>query len=509
MSSSEEVLTDDSEFGEIIENLRSEGLQSEPNGAMYVAIVTAMFGAIMFGIDTTNFGAVVDFQSFEDEWCIPKYGNVTTCDHEGGAAENTKWLNNFVSWANLLVFLGAAFGAVMFGPPIAKNQGRRPCISAGAGITFVGCLMTSYVSMGSVPVFFAGRLITGMGIGLCCFALPMYNAEVSAPSIRGTTGSLFQLFVALGGLLAAVLTAFCSDWKIGMMMPGFAAIIVMFSIWLTPESPRFVMARDGYDDGLEQLEKVRNGDATKEANDMYREIEEEAEAGQVSYSDLFTQPNLRKRVAIACWMQIAQQFTGMNTIIMYSGTLFRSMGFDDPLVTNLIFNVFMVIGMVIGLFLLDSEYGGRRSQLKFVTIIIAPLLILTGIAIKMEWSNNVVLALVCSFALIWQLAWGMIPWLYPSEIFSTAERDRAVSLAVFTQYIANAVLLYLVPMIKEALEVSGTMIFFGCFNILNFLFVHFYVKETKGLPLEDIPILFNSKRRFREWLQGKPVDVSE
>merc|ERR1712232_910467 len=101
------------------------------------------------------------------------------------------------------------------------------------------------------------------------------------------------------------------------------------------------MVMDGYEAGLEQLKKVRRGDSTYEAQEMRREIEDEENADQVSYGALFTQRNLRKRVGIACWMQIAQQFTGMNAIIMYSGTLFRAMGFDNPLVTNLVFNCFM------------------------------------------------------------------------------------------------------------------------------------------------------------------------
>jgi sugar porter (SP) family MFS transporter len=485
---------------------------SKPNGAMYVAIVTAMFGAIMFGIDTTNFGATVDFESFEEAWCVGRYGNRITCGHdaEHGASKNHDWLNNFVSWANLLIFVGAAFGAVLFGPPIATNLGRRPCISAGAAVTLVGCLMTSYLSFGSVPVFLVGRCVTGFGIGLCCFALPMYNAEISAPSIRGSTGSLFQLFVALGGLLAAVLTAYCKTWQVGMMLPGFAALIVMVAIWFTPESPRFVMMKEGYEAGLEQLKKVRIGDCSYEAGEMRQEIEREKQVGKVSYGALFTQRNLRKRVGISCWMQVAQQFTGMNAIIMYSGTLFREMGFENPLMTNLIFNCFMVVGMVIGLFLMDSRWGGRRSQLLSVTSIIGPLMIVAGFSITYAWNQTFTLFVVCLYALVWQMAWGMIPWVYPSEIFATSERDRAVSLAVFTQYGANAVLLYLVPVMQAALQIQGLIMFFGGFNLLNFLFVFAFVKETKGLPLENIPALFASKRRFRKWIgRGDPAGKDE
>ena len=44
-------------------------------------------------------------------------------------------------------------------------------------------------------MFFVGRFITGVGVGISCFALPLYSAEISTASIRGATGSLFQLNV--------------------------------------------------------------------------------------------------------------------------------------------------------------------------------------------------------------------------------------------------------------------------------------------------------------------------
>lgn len=190
----------------------------------------------------------------------------------------------------------------------------------------------------------------------------------------------------------------------------------------------------------------------------------------------------------------------MNAIIMYSAVLFTSMGFDNPFVINMIFNICMVCGMVVGLSLMDSKFGGRRTQLLVVTALNAPLLMINGLSVVLEWSHIFTLITMFIFAFVWQCAWGMIPWVYPSEIFATSERDRACSLAVFTQYMANAVLLYLFPLIKEALTAGGSMIFFGFFNVLNFLFVFTMVKETKGLPLEEIPMLFESKRRIRQWL---------
>jgi len=467
---------------------------ARPNRHMYVAIATAMVGAIMFGIDTANFGAVQGFGSFQQEWCVGNYGDAAACGPgKDGAAANVRWQQDFVSIAALLVWVGAAVGAMALGPVVANNMGRRLCISSGAAVVVLGCLLTSLLAFASVPVFFVGRFVTGFGIGLCCYALPMYNSEVSAPSVRGTTGSLFQIFVVLGGLIASIVTEFCREWNVGMLLPAFAGVFVMVSVWFTPESPRYVMAKHGYTKGEEVLQAVRTGDVSAEAREMNEQIAAEVSAGQVSYGQIFSEPSLRKRVLISCWLQVAQQFTGMNTIIMFSSTLFTEMGFKDPFAVNLAFNALMMFGMIAGLLLLDSARGGRRVQLLVVTAVIAPLLLLAALAGYLSWPATIGLVIVCLFAFTWQLAWGMIPWIYPSELFSMAERERAVGFAVFTQYFANAVLLYVVPVLNHALGVNGMFLFFGLFNILNFAFVWLCIKETKGLALEDIPSLFGAQ----------------
>merc|ERR1712039_892552 len=105
------------------------------------------------------------------------------------------------------------------------------------------------------------------------------------------------------------------------------------------------------------------------------------------------------------------------------------------------------------------------------------------------------LILVCAFAFVWQLAWGMVPWIYPSELFTMAERDRATSFAVFCQYAATAVLMFVDPFLMSALGVPRTFMLFGAFNLLNLAFVYFFIKETRGVSLEDVPALFGAEAR--------------
>merc|ERR1712217_690031 len=128
-----------------------------------------------------------------------------------------------------------------------------------------------------------------------------------------------------------------------------------------------------------------------------QQLEEEASAGQVGWLDLARIPSLRTRVLIACWLQVAQQFTGINMLIMYSNTVFTEMGFSDPFAPNMAFTGLQVIGIVVGLALLDSSRGGRLPQLASVTAFICPTLFLMGASVQLGWSTGLELLFMCLF----------------------------------------------------------------------------------------------------------------
>lgn len=386
----------------------------------------------------------------------------------------------------------------MLGPILTNRLGRKPCIAIGGGITLVGCLLASYLSFSSIPLFFFARFVTGFGVGVSCFALPLYNAEISTPSIRGMTGSLFQLNVVIGCFISCLVTLFYNNWKFGMLLPGLAGAVLVLGAPFIPESPRYVMEKHGYEKGVECLRQVRSGDVTKEAREILQQIEEEKGTEHVSIPGLFKERNLRKRVIIACTLVIGQQATGVNAFLGYAATLFKQCGIDSPILFNSIFNSVMIFACLAGLLLVDSKYGGRRRQLLLATYAMGPPLVIAGFALQFMDAQNGLQGIITMACLIiygcgFQFAWGTIPWIYPAEIFSMTEKESAVSLAVAINYVANAAVVAVTPILMHW-SVPATLWFFGALNILNWLFVTTYIKETKGVPLELIPALFQSKR---------------
>lgn len=413
-----------------------------------------------------------------------RYGDAESCS-ELGSLQNDRW-QDFVTWGASLITFGAAAGAVLLGPFVTHQLGRKPCIQMGGAVCFMGCLMASYLSFHNVAEFFLGRFITGLGVGLSCFALPLYNAEISTPQIRGATGSIFQLNVVIGCFVSCLVTLLDDDWYFGMVLPGLAGALLVLGGFFLPESPRFLMEKmvhqhpeEAFKCGLRSLKRIRSGDVKPEADQIFEQIRAEMETKHMGFRDLFRDPNLRKRVLIACTLVIGQQATGVNAFLGYAATLFKECGIENPILFDSIFNSIMILGCIAGLLLVDSPYAGRRSQLLVATALMGPPLTIAGFALRFGWPRIITMASVIIYGVGFQFAWGTIPWIYPAEIFSMSEKESAVSCAVGVNYVANAAVVYLTPGLMKW-STPGTLQIFGLLNILNALFVFLYIKETKG-----------------------------
>merc|ERR1712217_186178 len=234
------------------------------------------------------------------------------------------------------------------------------------------------------------------------------------------------------------------------------------------------------------------GKVEVEAEEMWAEIQAEKETDEMGLKDICSLRNTRKRVIIAVMLVVCQQMTGVNAFLSYAGTIFGKAGMKDPIMVNTIFNGWMIMFCAIGLMTIDSKVGGRKCQLLVATCIMGPPLVVAATALAQHWPSFITVACVCIYGGGFQFAWGMVPWIYPSEIFNMAEKESAVSLAVFANYMFNALIVYITPLCM-AWSTAGTFYLFGVSNVLCGLFVFVWVKETKGVPLENVPALFNRK----------------
>lgn len=314
-------------------------------------------------------------------------------------------------------------------------------------------------------------------------------------NIRGLTGSLFQFFCVVGGFMAVLFLGVVTTWTQGFLVPGYFGIAVATLVWFCPESPRFILDRKGAEAARPALQRVRQGDVTEELEFIDQCLQEERAAGKVSYRDLFTKPGLRKRLFVACYLQAAQQLTGVNAFLSFQSDIFGSAGYADDKVSALpggpaiITQYIFLVGSLTGLFLIDSPFGGRKKQLLGASVFMGPPLVAAAICHYLEVAPMVTAAGVWVFSFGFQAAWGIIPWFYPAELFEMRERERALSISTFFGFAFNCI----VAQATQALfnwSKGGMFMVYGLLNISNCIFVMVFIKETKGVPLEKVPALF-------------------
>lgn len=105
------------------------------------------------------------------------------------------------SGAIVSIFTGGAFFGAMFAGATGDWLGRRMTIMVGSIIFILGsALQTAATNFGFL---YAGRAIAGLGIGFMVMIIPLYQAEIAHPSIRGRVTALQQFMLGLGALTAS------------------------------------------------------------------------------------------------------------------------------------------------------------------------------------------------------------------------------------------------------------------------------------------------------------------
>src|ERR1700735_312557 len=88
--------------------------------------------------------------------------------------------------------LGAWVGVLANGI-LADRLGRKRCVVVACFFFCVGVIVQACTHGGSYSYILGGRFVTGLGVGSLSMIVPLYNAELSPPEIRGSLVALQQL----------------------------------------------------------------------------------------------------------------------------------------------------------------------------------------------------------------------------------------------------------------------------------------------------------------------------
>ncbi|XP_037495531.1 sugar transporter ERD6-like 16 isoform X2 [Jatropha curcas] len=383
--------------------------------------------------------------------------------------------------------IGAMFGAFTSGR-IADHIGRKGAMRMSAGFCIAGWLAVFFSEQNfSLDM---GRFVTGYGIGVFSFVVPVFIAEISPKNLRGGLTALNQLLNITGASTAFLLGSVIS-WRALALTGLVPCIFLLIGLFFVPESPRW-LAKVGRDKEFKvALQKLRGKDAdiTREADEIKDSVEILQALPKTRVLDLFQRQYI-SAVFIAGGIMMLQQFSGINGIAYYTRETFVAAGLSSATIGTTAYACVEVPATMVGALLMDK--CGRKPLIMFSAVgtflgcsIAGISFLLKSHGLLLEWVPGLAVAGLLIFISAYAIGMGPVPWGIMSEIFPINMKGVGGSLVVLVNWLGAWIVAYTFNFLISW-SFSGTFFLYSAFSLMTFQFVAKFVPETKGKTLEEI-----------------------
>ncbi|EWY85677.1 hypothetical protein FOXG_11758 [Fusarium oxysporum f. sp. lycopersici 4287] len=480
--------------------------------AWFAATAAAMVMALA-GYDASTFNSIQGFETFINHFKEPGDDAIQP---------------NILGGINTAYHVGAIVSGLLISPTISKKFGRKIPIQIGTSIVLISVMIQTFAP--NIVCFIAGRVLMGLGKGISMNNGPTYIAEIAPAKIRGIMLSLWQLWYTIGAFIVywaaygaqrTTLDMGIWQWRIPLFVQIPIPVFIIVSIFFCPESPRWLVENDRVEDARSALTRVRNDQIDEEVADIVTAVAYEKSTTKhwdkwwAPYWTLVREPSLLRRTLVVIFINVGQQISGSSSLNAYTTLIYKSVfkSTETIALINALSGTCSII-FTLSCTLLVDRVGRRCILMVGAAGMCISLLVVAILGMKVPESADgtrpygmgvAVAAMFFLFIFFYKPSWGATVWVYTSEIFSTDVRAHGVAIGAQSQSVASTILNQFFP---TFLKNCGfyTFFFFVGVNALLLVGVFFFLPETKGVPLEEIDVLFGSvshREKGEDVLEGK------
>jgi len=414
------------------------------------------------------------------------------------------------SWGNhksiltALVAGSMPFGAMVssvFSGNLSNKIGTRGALMVSNLITLLGAVVTVIPFTVSFGI---GRFISGLSVGIYATLVPLYINETAPTEMSGKLGTLVQIQITTGILLAYTFALVLptgdytsnslTNWWMAMF--GFQAVFSMaqFLLFLYVyklETPVWLWTRNLRESALESLEQVYSKEGAQEVLDrMDSAIDRSSICSlnygvDLSYLDLFLCKQGTSRIMRLGYLNnFFKQFSGINAILTFSTSIFEDLGggvFVSRVFTVVV-GIINALPAVVASSLVDKF--GRKVLLVSGFVGMAVCQLFSGFFAGLLSSSSIVFPVLCIllYMLFFATSTGPICWLYCGEILT----PKAMSICTAFSWFCNALALFTFPPLKELLGIDLVFWIYTAVCAVGFVYFAVDMLETKGLSKQQI-----------------------
>ena len=433
---------------------------------LYVVAIIASLGGLLSGYDTGVISGALLF--INETWIMPDT------------------LQGFLVSS---VLIGAVIGAATNGV-LADIFGRKKIILATAVIFILGSIMCAFAP--NIYILILSRIFVGFAVGIVNFVVPLYLSEISPKSLRGTLVSLYQWAITAGILFSYFINAIFAQavysWRWMLFAGVIPGLILFIGMCFMSDTPRWLVSKKREEEAKLVFNKIEPDlDAQEEINEIKSTIESEQKDVHFRFKKWMIMP-----FVVGIGIMFAQICTGINTIIYYAPTIFKTAGFDSNLTAIYATTGIGVVNFVmtiVAVFFTDKI--GRKPLLYFgLTGVMLSLFALSGsfaladvLGENLKW---LAVGSLITYIICFAMSLGPIGWILVSEVFPLKIRGSAMSICTVSNFAFNFFVVASFPILLHRIGGAWTFAIFGIVSIICIIFVYFFVPETKGISLEQI-----------------------
>ena len=395
-----------------------------------------------------------------------------------------------IGWAAGCALIGCLIGSAcagFFADRFGLKKALYWCAACFALSSFGVWLAASFTE------FVVWRIVGGIGIGAASIAAPMYIAEIAPAAVRGKLVVFYQ-FGIVTGILAAVFVNLLIErsgsemwnvehgWRWMFAAGAVPAVIFAVAISLSKESPRWLMKVGREREAEEVLAAIAGPQmAAAEAISIKSALTEE-EGG---LRELLAGP-FRRALLIGFLLAALSQTSGITALLSFLPEVFKSAGENaaNAFLQSVLVGVVNLASTAVAIRSVDR--AGRRTLILCGTALQTLALASAGYLYLVNGSGTGILFGIMCFVAGHAIGNGAVCWVIISEIFPTKVRGAAMSIATTAIWIFAYLANQFFPVMQRHLGSYGTFWLFASMAAIDFVFVFFFVPETKGYSLEEI-----------------------